>query len=220
MPNGGAKYFKGIILKKICSKCEINKDVNDFAFKNKSKNIRQPQCRECRSSKNYSEEYKQSRKDYRQTEKYKQKRKENGDKYITLSDSKCLSCGEKIFYNKYRQKGLFCDTQCSANYKTDQYITKWLAGEIDGLTNAKATNTSSYIKTYMKKNYKHCEICGLDKWNNLPIPLEMDHIDGNALNNNRTNLRMICPNCHNQTDNYGAKNFGKSTRVLYYKTIK
>ena len=51
------------------------------------------------------------------------------------------------------------------------------------------------------KNYK-CEICGLEKWNNQKIPLELHHINGNNKDNNLNNLQLLCPNCHALTDNY------------------
>lgn len=55
-----------------------------------------------------------------------------------------------------------------------------------------------------------CEACGLPPiWNGKPITLQIDHRDGNGLNNLKENLRFICPNCHSQTSNYGAKNIAK-----------
>lgn len=55
------------------------------------------------------------------------------------------------------------------------------------------------------KEYK-CECCGLTMWNNKPIPLELHHIDGNRSNHILSNLMILCPNCHAQTDSYKAKN--------------
>ena len=51
-----------------------------------------------------------------------------------------------------------------------------------------------------------CSLCGISEWNGLPINIELDHIDGNRTNHKLENLRMLCPNCHSQTDTYRAKN--------------
>lgn len=48
-----------------------------------------------------------------------------------------------------------------------------------------------------------CSECGQDRtWNNKPLTLQIDHIDGNPKNNNPSNLRFICPNCHTQTKTF------------------
>lgn len=60
------------------------------------------------------------------------------------------------------------------------------------------------LKEGLKQN--ECEVCGLSQWNNLPLNIELHHIDGNRTNHHIDNLQMICPNCHSQTDNYRAKN--------------
>ncbi|MFA6159158.1 MAG: HNH endonuclease signature motif containing protein [Candidatus Paceibacterota bacterium] len=43
----------------------------------------------------------------------------------------------------------------------------------------------------------------------LPLTLEIDHIDGNPENNEKENLRLLCPNCHSQTSTYRGKNAGR-----------
>lgn len=59
------------------------------------------------------------------------------------------------------------------------------------------------------KSHGHaCFNCKLSEWQGQPIPLELDHIDGNHENNLETNLRVLCPNCHAQTPTYKAKNKG------------
>jgi hypothetical protein len=55
-----------------------------------------------------------------------------------------------------------------------------------------------------------CSICGIDSWNNKSINLELDHIDGKRINHSLGNLRLICPNCHSQTDTYRSKNMSKT----------
>ena len=51
-----------------------------------------------------------------------------------------------------------------------------------------------------------CTCCGNTEWLSNPIPLELDHIDGNSENNSLTNLRLLCPNCHALTPTYRGKN--------------
>ena len=50
-----------------------------------------------------------------------------------------------------------------------------------------------------------CNKCGLEEWLNKPIPLELEHKDGNHHNNLLENLELLCPNCHAQTETYCRK---------------
>jgi uncharacterized protein YlaI len=60
------------------------------------------------------------------------------------------------------------------------------------------------------KNYV-CEICSLSEWNDKPLKLHLDHINGKNIDNRLENLRFLCPNCHSQTETYCGKsiNSGK-----------
>lgn len=53
-----------------------------------------------------------------------------------------------------------------------------------------------------------CSQCGYNqRRNDGGIILEIDHIDGDHKNNVRTNLRVLCPNCHALTPNF--RNWGR-----------
>lgn len=59
-----------------------------------------------------------------------------------------------------------------------------------------------------------CSECKIKDYNAKPIVLQVDHIDGDWTNNLKKNLRFLCPNCHSQTQNYGAKNKDGRVREL------
>lgn len=56
-----------------------------------------------------------------------------------------------------------------------------------------------------------CECCKLSEWLGRKIPIEIDHVDGNPDNNVRSNLRLLCPNCHAQQPTHAGANAGKHT---------
>lgn len=58
-----------------------------------------------------------------------------------------------------------------------------------------------------------CEICGTKEWLGKKLSLELDHIDGNRYNHNIDNLRIVCPNCHSQTETYRGKNISRSGEI-------
>ena len=79
------------------------------------------------------------------------------------------------------------------------------------LSNKKKISSDKLKKKLFKLNIKTqvCERCGLTEWNGSPIVLQLHHKDGNPLNNNLSNLEILCPNCHSQTENYANKHRNK-----------
>lgn len=71
------------------------------------------------------------------------------------------------------------------------------------------TNELSYEEKRIKVILEQkccCLDCGLSEWKNQRITLELDHIDGNNKNNERNNLRALCPNCHSMTPTWRGRN--------------
>lgn len=54
-----------------------------------------------------------------------------------------------------------------------------------------------------------CEGCELSEWAGRPIPLELDHVNGDRHDNRLENLRVLCPNCHALTPTYRGRNIGR-----------
>lgn len=53
---------------------------------------------------------------------------------------------------------------------------------------------------------RKCENCGIEEWLGQPVNLEVHHIDGDRLNNDLSNLKLLCPNCHSYTQNFRKSN--------------
>lgn len=81
------------------------------------------------------------------------------------------------------------------------------------------TEDSEYNRTKLKtrlvkeglKEYK-CEYCGISEWNGKPLTLQLHHINGIHNDNRLSNLQLLCPNCHSQTENFGTR--GRGTSII------
>jgi len=51
-----------------------------------------------------------------------------------------------------------------------------------------------------------CEGCGIEDWLGAPLSLCLHHVNGDNQDNRLENLRILCPNCHSQTENFAGRN--------------
>ena len=51
-----------------------------------------------------------------------------------------------------------------------------------------------------------CALCGINTWLGKPLSLELDHLNGRSKDNRLENLRLLCPNCHSQTETFSGRN--------------
>lgn len=117
-------------------------------------------------------------------------------------DDKCIVCGKNLTYGHITP---YCYTHMR-EIKNQEKIKKWLETGDTGC--GVSTTLRNGIRKYIFDSQDHkCAICGMGNiWNNKEIHFILDHIDGDASNNDRGNLRLICPNCDSQLDTYKSKN--------------
>ena len=75
----------------------------------------------------------------------------------------------------------------------------------DSLTDFGTHDWSTIKEKLFQERGHRCECCGITEWNGKEIIFQVHHIDGNHNNNTRDNLKILCPNCHSQTDNWTFK---------------
>ena len=127
--------------------------------------------------------------------------------------------GLKRAYKEGRKKNYFTDEHRAITIKNrkDKVIE-------DLFTEANAKYRSNH---YLKKIIKDfnlidwkCSCCSIDSWQGKNITLELDHIDGSAHNCKLENLRLLCPNCHSQTDTFRGKGINTGKKKVSDEELK
>jgi len=122
----------------------------------------------------------------------------------------CLNCNKENLWG-HSKINKFCNNVCQGKYKwINETIGRIEAGLVPDGSNA----LKKYLLETRGENCEECKQGGI--WNNKPLVLQVDHMDGDSDNNYPSNLRLLCPNCHTQTENFGSK--GKGSR--YKKVAK
>lgn len=118
---------------------------------------------------------------------------------VSSTKRKCIKCETSL-----RGKNNIVCKFCLKNYQ----IEIWLAGDISVTWSINSREPKAFVKRYLLDTRgDKCEVCGFDKKRpDGSSKMQMDHIDGDYTNNHISNLRLLCPNCHDDTETYGSRN--------------
>lgn len=130
----------------------------------------------------------------------------------------CKAEGQKRYFvgdsNPNYKHGVHCNESICICGNTKDYRAKQCNGCKANIEKYFKKNTAKrnhilwrYIESYKLLDYSECVTCGQSwEWNGKYLVLQLDHVDGDTSNNELSNLRVLCPNCHSQTDTYASRN--------------
>lgn len=116
---------------------------------------------------------------------------------------KCLTCDKECSWT-HQKSNKFCSQVCSAKYRGIQHREQFFSGLLK-----KPIDRPTARKYLAEARGYKCEVCGLSDWQGKSITLHVDHVNGDPSNDRPENLRLLCPNCHSQTEFLGGANKGR-----------
>ena len=124
-----------------------------------------------------------------------------------ILDRVCNNCNKELGQSARK----YCSIACQKEFQYKEYIRLWKLGRKYGNRGRNTRNLSGHVIRYIFQKYRNqCAQCGWSKIHPVTgrVPLEINHIDGNAENSQESNLILLCPNCHSLTPNHRNLNYG------------
>ena len=110
----------------------------------------------------------------------------------------CAVCGKILNRNAAK----FCSNKC-------QRASQWAKCKSEIEATGVAPFVRSAKKYLLERDGPGCQLCGNTQWQGRPIPILLDHINGDAADWAVSNLRLICPNCDALLPTFKNRNKGR-----------
>ena len=140
---------------------------------------------------------------------------------IIKSSGSIRECLQKLGIDNYKSAGhyktfhRYCRLYNVEAPKVDtsksvEYARNFITQSLDDILveNSTYSNPTRLKKRLLREGLlvNSCGKCGgLPEWNGDKLVLQLDHINGINTDNRIGNLRLLCPNCHSQTDTFSGR---------------
>lgn len=122
----------------------------------------------------------------------------------------CLWCKSPLLK---RSAIKYCNVSCQHNFL---YMNNFL----DWYFELSNVFSNRMLRFHLETIYGHkCSNCQITNWRGFDIVFDVDHISGDSSDNSPGNVRLLCQNCHSQTETH-SKNKGMGRHSLKQKRLK
>ncbi len=134
----------------------------------------------------------------------------------------CKRCGT-LLAERSQRNSVFCSRACARDFRYEQQVAAWLGDpsgrdwsrRLDGRP-LSSIQLPAFIRRWLIEEHGStaCWRCGFDEENpftQLSV-VQVNHRDGNPLNNTPANLERLCPNCHSLSEFHGRRGRGRPAR--------